>query len=194
CDAVASAERDHEQQRRGTDRVREGDENRLEPEMERRRRVGDECESRAGAGDEYETERAPEEESAAEVALGAVHEPGQRPFDEHPELRDHEHRAEQEEQPDRDVPEQILGKSEPVEDPDGEEDRDVEANGETGDDRQRSPAALAHSAAEDDRQHREHAGRDDRDYSCEQGQRNGDYEHSTSIRSSLPARLLQESY
>ncbi len=75
------AERDREQDDARAERVRDGDGDRLEAEVERRGRGGDERDRRPAARHEDESERAAEQEPAAEVARRAARQPRQRPLD-----------------------------------------------------------------------------------------------------------------
>ena len=159
------AEGDREQHDREADRVGDGDQDRLEPEVPRCRRARHVGERRAGARDEDEPERAAEDEAAAEVARGPAREPRERPLDPGAHLGHDQDRGDQEEQADRDVPQQVLRQAELVQDPRREQGRDEEGDREPGDDQERPAPVLAAGdpAGQHDRQHRQHARRDGRD-------------------------------
>src|SRR5207244_11409806 len=71
----------------------------------------------AGAGNEDEPEAESEQETAAEVATRPPTESPQWPLDDLADTRDDEHRRQDEEQRDRDVAEEVLRQSEPIEQP-----------------------------------------------------------------------------
>ena len=80
-----------------------------------RRNHADRREHRAGAGHEDEPERHAEQEAAA--AGPQAGQPRKRPLDEQPELRHDQDRRDEEQQRDREVVEQIVGKPELAEQP-----------------------------------------------------------------------------
>ena len=127
------------------------------------------------AGDEDEPEAGAEEEAAAEVARAAACERLQRAGDELAHLRHEQRQRDEEEERDREVPQQVLRQSEPVEQPGREEREDGEADDDARDDRERPPPGRA--AREHDRQHRQDAGRERRDDPGDEADREQD-QHS----------------
>jgi hypothetical protein len=158
---LAAAVGDREHRHSGSEGVRERQQNRSHPDLVLCGDDADRREHRSGAGDEHEPERGAEDESTADVVRTQPRESVERALDEQRHPWDEERRRGQEEQCDREVAEEVLRQPELGEDPGRKQREHREAGDEPGDDAE--GMTPGRSAREQDRQHREHAGRDRRD-------------------------------
>ena len=103
-----AAERDEQHWDRGADGVGEREDDRAGPDILRRADHGDRGQHRPRARNEHEPEARSEQEPAAEVPARPPRQAEKRPLDDLLDLREEQRRRDEEQEPDRDVPQQVL--------------------------------------------------------------------------------------
>ena len=136
---------DGQHRQRGAERVGDRDRDRLPAQVHAGRVRRDRADDRPAAGDEDEAEARAEQEAAAEVAVGAAPaQARQRPLDPHADAREDQAGRDEEQQPDREVAEEVLRQVELAQQPGRDQRERGEARDEPGDDRVR-PAGVRRS-------------------------------------------------
>src|SRR6476646_6750507 len=152
----------------------------------------DRADDRPAARYEDEAEARTEKEPSAEVAIrAAAAEARQGTLDPDADLREDQAGRDEEQQPDREVAQEVLWQVQLAQQPGGDQREDGEARDEPGDDRVRPPAAAARAPREQDRQHRKHTRRDRGHDPRREGDREQDQEapvHALSVQSRVDAR------
>ena len=126
----------------------------------------DRSEERAGARHEDEAERGTEEEPAARVRRPQAREERERSFEQQARARNEQHRRHHEEQRDREVAQEVLRQAELSSSQDAKSVKTLKLT--TSPATIRSGLRPATPPGEQDRQHRQDAGRDRGDDACEE--------------------------
>ena len=156
-----AADGDREHRDRRADRVRAGHENDPRPTSPLADSTRDRREHGAGAGHEDEPETEPEHEAVAVGRRAAARQEQERTLEQPRDARESRLAARTQHGRDRQVAQEILGKSERAQERAPGEREDGERENEPRDDHVRAPAIGAGRAAgEDERQHGQDAGRE----------------------------------
>ena len=165
---LVAGQRDREQRNRGSRPERDGEEHCGQTHMMGCADDGDRGQDRAGTRDEQHAEAQPEDEPAGLPAWLARADPRERALQKCGQRREDEPEADEDQQGDAGVAEEVLGQVEEGDDLGTGQDQQAEAQDQPTDHRQRPGSGLERwrgarsgcTGHEDHRKHREDAGRD----------------------------------